>query len=63
MNSINFEQLLNELEEITKKLESGPPLEDMLKLYRRGNEIAELLNKQLNDIKTEFNKLWIHISI
>ena len=49
---MKFEQLLEELNEIVKALESGTlSLEDSLKHYQRGMELSMMCKKQLADAK------------
>ena len=49
---MKFEQLLEELNEIVKALESGTlSLEESLKKYKRGMELSMLCKKQLADAK------------
>ncbi|MDD4212084.1 MAG: exodeoxyribonuclease VII small subunit [Bacilli bacterium] len=49
---MKFEQLLEELNQIVKDLESGAlSLEDSLAKYQRGMELSLLCKKQLQDAK------------
>lgn len=46
----NFEEQLNELQEIVNKLESGNvPLEDALSEFQAGVKLSRELEKKLND--------------
>jgi exodeoxyribonuclease VII small subunit len=48
----SFEDLLKELKEITRKLESGNlPLEDSIKLFQEGTELIASSHKKLNEIR------------
>lgn len=49
---MNYEELMNELEDIIAKLEDGnTKYDDATKLFERGNEICNLLNKNLEEVK------------
>ena len=46
----NFEKLMNELEDITNKLENEKlPLEDSVKLFEKGIEISKKCNEKLEN--------------
>ena len=46
----DYESAMTRLEEITEQLESGAPkLEDAIKLYTEGLEIARFCNEKLNE--------------
>ena len=46
----NFEELMNELEDITNKLENEKlPLEDSVKLFEKGIEISKKCNEKLEN--------------
>ena len=46
----DYESAMTRLEEITEQLESGEPkLEDAIKLYTEGLEIARFCNEKLNE--------------
>lgn len=46
----NYETAMERLEEITEQLEAGEPtLEDAIKLYTEGLEIAKFCTEKLND--------------
>ncbi len=54
----NFEEQLNELQEIVNKLESGNvPLEDALNEFQAGVKLSCELEKKLNDAEQTVAKL------
>lgn len=54
----NFEEQLNELQEIVNKLESGKvPLEDALNEFQAGVKLSRELEKKLNDAEQTVAKL------
>lgn len=54
----NFEEQLNELQEIVNKLESGNvPLEDALNEFQAGVKLSRELEKKLNDAELTVAKL------
>lgn len=54
----NFEEQLNELQEIVNKLESGNvPLEDALNKFQAGVKLSRELEKKLNDAEQTVAKL------
>ena len=54
----NFEEQLNELQEIVNKLESGNvPLEDALSEFQAGVKLSRELEKKLNDAEQTVAKL------
>lgn len=54
----NFEEQLNELQEIVNKLESGNvPLEDALSDFQAGVKLSRELEKKLNDAEQTVAKL------
>ena len=54
----NFEEQLNELQEIVNKLESGNvPLEDALNEFQAGVKLSRELEKKLNDAEQTVDKL------
>ena len=54
----NFEDQLNELQEIVNKLESGNvPLEDALSEFQAGVKLSRELEKKLNDAEQTVAKL------
>lgn len=54
----NFEEQLNELQEIVNKLESGNvPLEDTLNEFQAGVKLSRELEKKLNDAEQTVAKL------
>ncbi len=55
---INFEKSLAKLEDITKKLEKGNlTLDEMIKLYTEGTELAGACNKALEEAQLKISKL------
>ena len=54
----NFEEQLNELQEIVNKVESGNvPLEDALNEFQAGVKLSRELEKKLNDAEQTVAKL------
>lgn len=54
----NFEEQLNELQEIVNKLENGNvPLEDALSEFQAGVKLSRELEKKLNDAEQTVAKL------
>ena len=53
----NFEEQLNELQEIVNKLESNVPLEDALSEFQAGVKLSRELEKKLNDAEQTVAKL------
>lgn len=54
----NFEEQLNELQEIVNKLESGNvPLEEALSEFQAGVKLSRELEKKLNDAEQTVAKL------
>ena len=54
----NFEEQLNEFQEIVNKLESGNvPLEDALNEFQAGVKLSRELEKKLNDAEQTVAKL------
>ena len=52
MENKSFEELMNELEIIVNQLEKGNlPLDEAVKMYQKGVEIANLLAKKLEEAK------------
>ncbi len=55
---VNFEKSLARLEEITKKLEKGNlTLDEMIKLYTEGTELAGECSKALEEAQLKISKL------
>jgi len=53
-NKKSFAERLSRLDEIVKELEGGEvELEKSLALFKEGNELVKVLEKELNDAKTE----------
>jgi len=58
MNELNFEQALNELEEVVIELEKGGiPLEESLKLYEKGSELAQICQQKLSKVEERLKEL------
>ena len=54
----NFEKLMNELEDITNKLENEKlPLEDSVKLFEKGIEISKKCNEKLENAEKRISIL------
>ncbi len=49
MKEKNFEQKLNELEEISEKLESESDIEEAVKLYEKGKKLAKECKHTLDE--------------
>ena len=57
-NNISFEQAVNELEDIIKKLEEGKlPLEDAVKSFERGTELKKICEEKLKDAQLKIEML------
>jgi exodeoxyribonuclease VII small subunit len=57
---IKFEEALEKLAEINKKLESDEiSLEDSVKLFKEGLELSKLCQKKLDEAKLEIEKIEI----
>ena len=55
---LNFEDALKELENIVRSMESGQAkLEDSLKSYEKGIELAGVCEKRLKEAKTKLEKI------
>ena len=55
---IAFETALEELETVTRKLESGEgTLEEMIALYEKGMELVKLCNARLDTYEKKIEKL------
>ncbi len=52
-----FEQLINELETIVSDLDSSIGLEESLKKFERGMELAKQAEARLKTIENEFTKI------
>lgn len=58
---LNFEEALAELEGIVARLEAGDlTLEESLALFERGQQLAELCSKQLEDATLRVEQLTEH---
>lgn len=50
-----FEEAMNELEQIVKQLETGDvPLEDAIELYKKGMELSSLCQHKLQHAEEQF---------
>lgn len=54
---MDIEQKLNELNELTKKMESGVSLEEGLKLFEQGVRITKECMAQLQEYKGKLNQI------
>ena len=58
MEKFNYEKSVEKLEEITAKLEKGElSLEEMIKLYTEGTELAAKCSKALEEAQIKITKL------
>lgn len=58
MEKINYEKAIARLEEITDKLENGNlPLEEMMKLYEEGTNLASKCSKILDEAQLKITEL------
>ncbi len=56
--SQSFEQAMGELENITKKLESGNlELDEAIKIYEKGSSLINFCEKKLNSAKLKVEKI------
>ncbi len=56
--NMTFEERLNEVQELTRKIESGVlPLEDSVKEYERGMKILSELDSELKDMNRRITEL------
>ena len=56
--AMSFEDRLNEVQELTRKIESGAlPLEDSVKEYERGMKILTQLDGELKDMSRRLTEL------
>lgn len=57
-NNIKFEEAMSELEDITRKLESGDlPLEDAIGAYERAVSLIKLCNEKLESAEKKVKML------
>ncbi|MBE5731348.1 MAG: exodeoxyribonuclease VII small subunit [Clostridiales bacterium] len=54
---MDIEQKLNELNELTQRMESGVSLEDGLKLFEQGVRITKECMAQLQEYKGKLNQI------
>ncbi len=58
MENLSFEQALKGLEEIVVKLEKGGiPLEESLKLYEEGSQLAQICQSKLSKVEERLKEL------
>jgi exodeoxyribonuclease VII small subunit len=58
MSELSFEQAMQELDEIVKKLEDGKlPLEEALKAFERGSELKNICESKLKDAQLKIEVL------
>lgn len=58
MNKLSFEENLNKLEELVKKLESGDnSLDEAVKLYQEGIALAKICHEELKQAEEVIVKL------
>ncbi|MDR3224167.1 MAG: exodeoxyribonuclease VII small subunit [Holosporales bacterium] len=58
MDKLTFEQAVNELEEIIKKLEDGNlPLEDAVRAFERGSELRRICEGKLKDVQLKIEMM------
>ncbi|MDR0695197.1 MAG: exodeoxyribonuclease VII small subunit [Holosporales bacterium] len=58
MNEPTFEQAMNELEEIVRRLEDGKmPLEEAVKAFERGSELKQICETKLKDAQLKIEIL------
>lgn len=58
MKELTYEQAYKRLEEIVEKLENGSvPLEESMKLFEEGTELANFCNSKLNAAEQKFTQL------
>ena len=56
-NKTSVEQYINELKDITDKMRSDITLDETIKLYKKGKEIADKATQLLNGYKQEIEIL------
>ncbi|HZG70456.1 MAG TPA: exodeoxyribonuclease VII small subunit [Chondromyces sp.] len=55
---ISFEQAMEQLESIVRKLEEGDvPLEEALNFYKKGMELSSICHEKLKDAESQLAKL------
>lgn len=57
MEKKKFEELMNDLETIVKKLENGEDLEKSIELYTEAMKIVKLCDEKLNSASSAVNKI------
>ncbi|MFC0014776.1 MULTISPECIES: exodeoxyribonuclease VII small subunit [Allobacillus] len=55
---LNFEQAMEQLEEIVRALEEGDvPLEKAIELYKKGMELSKICNHKLTSVEKEMTQI------
>ena len=55
---LNFEQAMEQLEEIVRALEEGDvPLEKAIELYKKGMELSKICNQKLTSVEKEMTQI------
>ncbi len=57
MENKKFEELMNDLEGIIKKLENGEDLEKSIELYTEAMKIVKVCDEKLNSASSAVNKI------
>ncbi len=57
MENKKFEELMNDLEAIIKKLENGEDLEKSIELYTEAMKIVKICDEKLNSASSAVNKI------
>jgi exodeoxyribonuclease VII small subunit len=57
MKNKKFEELMNDLETIIKKLENGEDLEKSIELYTEAMKIVKICDEKLNSASNAVNKI------
>lgn len=57
MKNKKFEELMNDLEAIIKKLENGEDLEKSIELYTEAMKIVKICDEKLNSASSAVNKI------
>lgn len=53
----NIEEIMAELEEIAEKMETDLPLEESIKLFKKGVMLSSVCNKKLEEAEKQIKKL------
>lgn len=58
INNLTFEEAMNKMEEIVKKLERNDlPLEESIELFQLGMKLSKICSKKLNEADTQIKTL------